>query len=164
MQEERKRILQLVESGVISASGSVGDLTVNDSRAFYFACVYEPEYLAFDPGNGNGIEGSYDTVGSMFDYGGQNGISRVEIDAGFYEDNNHEVSIVFPSDSQLGTEMSIVSGDDLKYVIPKEKAYNYKLKGWYNIATGDCQDCFDCGDNYCYCDEDDCDCHCEYDD
>lgn len=120
--------------------GNDADKPAGDNIAVYFARVYEPKYIAFDPGNGNGTTGNNDTAGSMFDYGGTAGISRVEVDVGYYENNNHQVTITLPSDSQLNTEISIVPDDPLKYSIPREVAYPYTLRGWYNIATGDYYD------------------------
>lgn len=98
---------------------------------------YTPYYIAFNPGNGNGVDGDYDTEGSMFDYGGTEGIQRNVIDVGKFINENGEVIINFPDDSQLGTEKIIIDKDNTKYIIAKEKSYNYKLKGWYNITTGE---------------------------
>lgn len=106
--------------------------SIENNGVMYIAQVYDPEYIAFDPGNANGVDGNSDTAGSMFDYGNE---KRVEVDVGFYE-NNNQVTINLPSDSQLGTDYTVISQDTKTYKIPRETEYNYVLKGWYNIADG----------------------------
>lgn len=105
---------------------------IENSGVIYIAQVYEPAYIAFNPGNGNGVGGNYDTPGAMFEYGDT---IRVEVDVGNYL-NNNQTTITLPAENQLSTPQSIVAGDPKTYTIPRETDYNYVLKGWYNIATG----------------------------
>lgn len=129
--------LKLVDNKFIVYEDNVytDSVSVDDSIALYLAIICEPSAIAFNPGNGTGTAGGNDTAGSMFDYGGQTGINRVEIDTSYFSSNG-QITVTLPSDEQLGTPMTIVSGDSKQYTIPRELVYDYKLVGWYNIATG----------------------------
>lgn len=99
-----------------------------------------PENVVLNLGNGNGISNNEDYSGGMSD--GANSVNlRYTIDlTGASINNDGTITINLPSDNDLGTTFTVATATDgsaINQTLGKEVAYDYKLVGWYNIATGE---------------------------
>ena len=97
--------------------------------------------IVLNLGNNNGTDGSTqyggDTTGTTL---------RYTVDLSKVVDGNQEASIYLPSNNNLDQIFTVSdagtadTSDDVTVNLGKEAKYDYKLVGWYNIATGEYYD------------------------
>ncbi|MCD8074676.1 MAG: fibro-slime domain-containing protein [Lachnospiraceae bacterium] len=116
----------------IQDTGTYGDPP--RSNLYYLST----DTVVLNLGNGNGS--------AVFnDYSGANSINLRYTTASLsdYADANGTVTIHLPSDSDLGASFVVVDEDTsaglsvVSVTLGQEAAYDYKLVGWINIATGE---------------------------
>ncbi len=83
--------------------------------------------------NGNGS--------AEFTHYGQNAM-RYTVDLSAFADSDGSVTITLPSESDLNSTFVVAqnSADSVSVELGSESAYDYKLVGWFNIATGEYYD------------------------
>ncbi len=108
-----------------------------------------PEGVVLNLGNGNGSYSDGDYTGSK-DSVGENVLRYETENLNEYADEDRNVTIHLPSDADLDAEFTVADavgeeGDEdylpaVTVPLGKEQAYDYRLIGWFDIATGDYYD------------------------
>ncbi len=108
----------------------------------------EDKEAVLNLGNGNGTYSDGDYTGSNASGGSALRYGTGALSA--YADKDGEVTINLPSDNDLDAEFTVLDaigteGEEgyqpaVTIALGKEEAYDYKLIGWINIATGDYYD------------------------
>ncbi|MCD8082636.1 MAG: fibro-slime domain-containing protein [Clostridiales bacterium] len=111
---------------------SVYDATREDKGTRRANIFYLPASVVLNLGNGNGtnVDEDYsgDTSKDKLRY-------TIDLSSSTIDDDNGTITLNLPCDDDLGTKFAVT--DKKTETLGKDLAYDYKLVGWFNIATGE---------------------------